>query len=359
MSIFNYRHNFGDADVSSSRHFLNALANGADPDLIIWKSPVEDFNTNSVLTVNPGEEALFYKNGQLMQVFGPGRYELKTENYPFLSALRNILSGGESTFTCQVFFVRTAMSMEILWGTDSPIQVRDPVQQIQTSLTGRGAYKITIADAPLFISKLAGFVEEFHVKNLDDFFFHQFLQTIKSSIAKALMQAQEEILGVCAKLDDLAAVIGSLLQPVFASYGLKLAVFNINALDIAEDDPNRAELEAAYRRKRELALLGSDYERIKSMEIMKDVANNQGAGGDMSAAGAGLGMGFAVSGMMSKFSGNLFGAGAAPAANPAAAAPADDPAAKLAKLKTMLEAGLITQDDYDNTKKQILAAMLQ
>ena len=47
--------------------------------------------------------------------------------------------------------------------------------------------------------------------------------------------------------------------------------------------------------------------------------------------------------------------GVAPAAAPAAAAPAaDDPMAKLTQAKQMLDAGLITQEDYDGIKAKVL-----
>lgn len=375
MSIFDTRR-----AASADKHFLNSLVNGGAPDMIVWKSPVEDFNTNSVLTVNPGEKALFYQNGQLMQVFGPGRFELKTENYPFLSDLRNVLSGGESTFRCQVYFVRTALSQEVLWGTDSPIQLRDPVQQIQTALIGRGAYKIRVMDAALFITKLVGFIDEFNTRSLDLFFHSQFLQTIKSHIARDIAQSQQEILGVITRLDELALQLKRDLAPVFASFGLTLEIFSIAALDIPDDDPNRKALEAAYRRTREMQIMGKDYQLIKTMGIMEDMANNQAAAG----AGAGMGMGMAAFGLMGQMSQNMFQAaqpmvggmaqgatqgtaqgasqgmaqGAAQGMAQGATPGAADPQAKLTKLKGLLDAGLISQADYDAAKKQILADLV-
>ena len=40
--------------------------------------------------------------------------------------------------------------------------------------------------------------------------------------------------------------------------------------------------------------------------------------------------------------------------NPAPAAPAQDPTAKLVEMKKLLDAGAITQEDYDKVKNQIL-----
>ena len=138
------------------KHILESLKNTSPANVLIWKQPEEDFNTHSVLTVNPGEEAVFVKNGEVVSVFQNGRYVLKTENYVFLSRLRNMLSGGISTFNCFVYFVRKASTMELLWGTNSPIQLRDPVQGIATSIKARGSYKIHIDDSIKVITTLLG-----------------------------------------------------------------------------------------------------------------------------------------------------------------------------------------------------------
>lgn len=82
----------------------------------------------------PGEEAIFIKGGNIEEVFGNGTYKLSTENYPFISRLRNAFTGGISTFNCVVYFVRKADSQEIRWGTETPIQVRDKVWGIRTTI---------------------------------------------------------------------------------------------------------------------------------------------------------------------------------------------------------------------------------
>ena len=370
----------GTVRSTSQVHILNAISNEGDPSLLIWKSPVMDFNTNSVLIVNPGEAAVFIKNGQIVQEFENGRYELKTENYPFLSNLRNLLSGGQSVYTSEIYFVRKALSNEILWGTDSPIQLRDPVQRLQTSLRGRGSYKVTVDNAGLFITKLSGNVRGFSPEDLDHYFYSQFQQKIKSAIATALKNSNEEILGVCSRLDEFAEELTPSIAQVLGEYGLRLQTFNIHALDIPEDDPNRQKLEDAYVRSRELDILGDNYRLVKGMEIMKDVANNQSSGG-LAGAGVGLGMGVAAGGVMGEMARGIFGGAAPQQAAPnmqaagvagaaagaaaagaaagaaAAGAAAEDPFEKLAKLKKMLDAGLIEQDEYNAAKKNILANM--
>ena len=87
------------------KHFTDVIKNTGPGELLIWRQPEEDFNTNSTLIVMPGEKAIFIKGGTVEQVFENGTYKLSTENYPFISRLRNILTGGE---VLQRFFYRVA-----------------------------------------------------------------------------------------------------------------------------------------------------------------------------------------------------------------------------------------------------------
>ena len=144
------------AYVGGKKHWTDVIKNSGPGDLLIWRQPEEDFNTNSTLVVMPGEEAIFIKGGTIEQTFDNGTYKLSTENYPFISRLRNAFSGGVSTFNCVVYFVRKAHSMEIFWGTDSPIQVRDPVMQIATSVQARGSYKVQVDDPGKLLAKMVG-----------------------------------------------------------------------------------------------------------------------------------------------------------------------------------------------------------
>lgn len=119
MSIFKNANE--SAYVGGRKHWTDVIKNSGNPDMLIWRQPEEDFNVNSTLVVMPGEEAIFVNGGVIEQVFENGTYKLNTDNYPFISRLKNMFSGGVSTFNCVVYFVRKTHSMEILWGTSSPI----------------------------------------------------------------------------------------------------------------------------------------------------------------------------------------------------------------------------------------------
>lgn len=50
-----------------------------DNTTFIWKSPLEDFNSMTQLIVHESQEAIFFMNGQALDLFGPGRYTLETQ----------------------------------------------------------------------------------------------------------------------------------------------------------------------------------------------------------------------------------------------------------------------------------------
>ena len=379
MALFNRNPNEG-AYVGGKKHWTDVIKNSGPGDLLIWRQPEEDFNTNSTLIVMPGEEAIFIKGGNIEQTFDRGTYKLSTENYPFISRLRNAFSGGISTFNCVVYFVRKAHSMEIFWGTDSPIQVRDPVMMISTSVQARGSYKVQVDNPGKFLTKMVGNNVPFIMQGeLNNYFISEFQQHIKSSLARAIRSANQEILGICAEQDILAGQIHPILQEILDDYGLKLITFTIAAIDIPENDPNRQMLEEAFAKKGVMRILGDDWGRQQASEMLHTLAANPGAGG-VAAAGAGMGMGMAAGSVFAGMAQQMFApmqpqapiqqqqpvqaapsgrfqqrGTATPAPQPAQLA--EDPVEALKKLKAMLDAGLIPQEVYLSKMNEILSRM--
>lgn len=368
------------AYVGGKKHWTDVIKNSGPGDLLIWRQPEEDFNTNSTLIVMPGEEAIFIKGGTIEKTFDSGTYVLSTENYPFISRLRNAFSGGISTFNCVVYFVRKAHSMEIKWGTASPIQVRDPVLYISTSVQARGSYKVQVENAGIFLTKMVGNNVSFTTQDdLKKYFSSEFQQYIKSSLARAIINANQEILGICAQQDILAnQILQPVLQGVLKSYGLNLISFTIEAIDIPENDPNRRKLEDAYADKGTMRILGDDWAREQAREILLTLAANPGAGG-VAAAGAGMGMGMAAGGVFSGIAqqmfapmqpqvpvqpqpiqptpSNRFQQQGSVGSTPNISQPTEDPIVTLERLKVMLDKGLIPQSVYDSKMNEILSRM--
>ena len=386
MSIFKNQNET--AFVGEKKHWTDVIKNSGDGNLLIWRQPEEDFNTNSTLIVMPGEEAIFIKGGVIEQVFENGTYKLNTDNYPFISRLKNAFSGGVSTFSCVVFFVRTSQSMEILWGTSSPLQVRDKLLGIQTKVRARGSYKVSIANPTVFLSKLVGnnvsFVSQQNL--LDNYFANEFQGKIKSCLTKVLNNTQTELLGIESRIEEFSELLQPSLSDVFAEYGVKLIKYTISAMDIDDDELRHKydeigmnaleKMRIARADKEQMRILGDDWGRQQAANILGDLANNPGAGG-VAAAGAGMGMGIGAGGAFGSMAQQMFApmntdfsdscqasiptgiSGRFIQENTVGAKPTqEDPKQTLFKLKELLDAGLIEQSEYDSVKKEILAKLL-
>lgn len=360
------------AYTGGKKHWADVIKNTGPGELLIWRQPEEDFNTNSTLIVMPGEEAIFIKGGTVEQVFENGTYKLSTENYPFISRLRNAFTGGISTFNCVVYFVRKADSHEIRWGTDTPIQVRDKVWGVRTDARVRGAYKVRIVNPAKFLEKLVGNNIPFQLQEeLNNYFATEFQGKIKSAVSKFLNALEQELIGIDAYMDELSEKIIPYIDEIVSDYGLKCVSFALAGLDI--DKSKYDQMDESIMKKQELNILGEDWGRVQGVEVLRDLANNPGAGGDIAAAGAGLGMGIGAAGTFGSIAQQVFAPvqngfapqqPTAPAAAPSgrftqksAAAPAEDPMEVLGKLKKMLDAGLIEQAEYDAKKAEILSRM--
>ena len=349
------------------KNWADVIKNSGLGDLLIWRQPEEDFNTNSTLIVMPGEEAIFIKGGVIEQVFDNGTYKLSTENYPFISRLRNVFTGGTSTFNCVVYFVRKSHSMEILWGTSSPIQVRDKLLGIATKLRARGAYKIQVDNPQKFLMKLVGNNTPAVMQQelLDNYFANEFQGKIKSSITRAINETATELLGIEAHIEEFAETVEPFLGEAFDDYGLKMVKFSIAALDIDDDELRRrydqigmdaiAKMRNAQADRGVMDVLGNDWGKQQAANILGTVAANPGSGG-IAAAGAGLGMGMAAGGVFGNMAQQMFNPMQSAADQPSTP-PTDDPVATLKKLKEMLDLGLIEQTEFDAKKTEIMNRM--
>lgn len=382
MGLFNNKNTNEVNFVGGKKHFTDVIKNSGPGELLIWRQGEEDFNTNSTLIVMPGEKAVFIKGGNIEQVFDSGTYKLSTENYPFISRLRNAFSGGVSTFNCVVYFVRAAHSTEIKWG--GSLQVRDKLIGIATKVRTRGAYKVSIDNPSLILSKLLGNNISFMVQDeLNAYFKQEFLSHIKSIVTNTLNEMNSELLGVESRLHEISQMVAPKLDMILQSYGLKCASFSIAALELEDDELRRrydeitmeatSKIRDAQAEKTMIDIQGEDWARIHSKEILSNLSKNEGAGG-LASAGAGLGLGAQAV--------NVFGSMANQMFNPLSGETSkevqkpkkrsgrfvqnddekhvigqEDPVEVLSKLKKMLDLGVISQDDYDKKKMEVLNRM--
>lgn len=299
MGFFSKKSDSGSS--SPKNKWTSVLKNLGFGGEMIWCHPEEDFNINSTLIVQPGEEAVFVKNGLIEQVFTNGTYTLKTENYPFLSRLINMFSSGESCFNCKVFFIRVASSIELTWGTDGPIQVRDKILGVQTDLRARGAYKVVVSDSGKFLQKLIGNrIQSFSPQDIKKYFGQEFLGEIKSCISRVIIDSDQEILGISSRMTEIAKMIEPIMRQSLAEYGVELQKFVISGIDVAEDELRRrydeigidaiAKIRNAQADKGVMDILGDKWQQQQQYDILRNMSMQSGDAIASSAANLGMGM---------------------------------------------------------------------
>lgn len=382
------------AYVGGRKHWTDVIKNSGPGDLLIWRQPEEDFNNNSTLIVMPGEQAFFVKGGVIETVFKEsGTYKLNTQNYPFISRLTNALSGGVSTFNCVVYFVRQAHSAEIFWGTSSPIQVRDKLLGIATKVKARGSYKVVISNLTLFMEKLVGNNVPFQSQeDLNRYFMNEFQMEIRSVLTRALNETEVELLGIEAHIKEFSEALELSIQDILELYGLDCVKFVIAALEIDDDELRRkydeigmdniAKMRGAQADLAVMTAMGDNWQKLQAAQILRDLANNPGAGGVV-ADGAGLGLGMTAAGIFGgmaqqlmapmnpipqpvqqpqysqpTLSGKFSAKGSAP--TPGAdqgQTNQQSPMEVLGQLKRLLDMGLIDKSEYDAKVAEVLSRM--
>ncbi len=226
-------------------NYISSIANQCPGQFLVCKSPIEDFNDGSILTVNPGEQAIFINNGQIAGSFLNGRYELTTQNYPFINAFRRFMANGQLTYHCSIFFISDTQSPEVLWGFQLP--VRDPVQNIYTKIFVRGSYTTRVADGGKLLLTLLGMNVNFMAaQDIRTFFGNRFQQQISNILSQYINQSGREVLELCADNLTVSKHISSKLSEVISYSVLEISNFCISAVNLDDNDPNRRILEQAY-----------------------------------------------------------------------------------------------------------------
>lgn len=350
--------------AGGSKNVMESMQREHDTNTLIYLDPREDFNTNSVITVAPNEQVIFIKNGELYGILPSGRHEVKTENYPVLSRIRNMLTGGISTFTCQVYHVSTS-EQNVNWGTSSAIEIQDFFLGrgeigVPTLIRGAGEFRVRFnireddnASIQTFM-RLMGDKSSYSVNDLSMLFRAQISQEVSDVVGRTLenISMNRSINAISSQLKSFSKELKPAFDELFNEYGLELVNFSFYNLTIDETEERKKYID---RRIAAANVVDSRYNQAVQQELLKDIAINPGAGG-IASAGAGLGMGMAAGNAFATMSAAAFTNSqhtTAQQQTPSTSSQSD-PMEVLSKMKKMLDAGLISQEKYDAKVDEIM-----
>lgn len=206
-------------------------------ELIAYHFPDEAISSYSQLIVNETQEAVLFKNGEMIKIFGPGRHTLDTRNLPLSDDLNAIPFGGDNPFTAEVWFVSKIDFKGIKFATDM-FRYHDPDYKSMIPLVCNGRYGIRIVDSPKFIRKLLGVSEQYSVGDVTSAMQGEISAYVASLVSSYMQQDHVGIKTVSSYLMRFSEQLIRDLTDHFSLYGLKLLAFHVNALDI---DPNTKE----------------------------------------------------------------------------------------------------------------------
>lgn len=265
------------------------------PNVFAWKYPSNELGTWTQLIVNESQEAVLFKGGKALDIFGGGRHTLDTANIPLLNNIINLPFGGKSPFTAEVWFVNKINSLNIKWGTSSPIQIQDPKYGVFIPVRSYGQFGIRIEDSKKFLLKLVGTLNLFDDNNILQYFRGLYLTMAKDTISSYLIQKKISVLEINAYLDEMSNYILERIKPTMEEYGIGLINFYVNDVNVPEEDPAVKKLKDALAKRAEMNIIGYDYQQQRSFDTLESAANNQGgASAGIMGAGMGLGMGLNV-----------------------------------------------------------------
>ena len=267
------------------------------PYWLVYKYPSEQFVLGSQLIVGQGQEALFLKGGEALDLFGPGTHTLSTGNLPLLHKLVNLPFGGKTPFTAEVYYINKTVKLDLHWGTSTAIPLEDPKYGLILNVGARGQYGITINDSRLFVSRIVGAIPGGETNDYTVVlrYFNGLINTkIKSVTSEYMIKKQISFLEISSYLDELSAAFKDAINDEFERFGVEVVNFYCEAIT-----PRTEDYEKLRHYKEELALGEGFYQRRRSLDIAERLASNPATAG-IANAGIGLGMGLGTAGQFGK-----------------------------------------------------------
>lgn len=219
-----------------------------DNQTFVWKHPIEDFNLGSQLIVHESQEAIFFRDGQALDLFGAGRYTLATQNLPALEKLYKLPTNADTIFHSEVYFVNQTVQMGIKWGTDSKVRLFDPVTGLPIELGACGQFSLKVCDSRKLLLKLVGTANRFEQSDVIDGsygtkatiakFKAMIMTKVKSNLAKIIKENNINILEIDENLDTISQRLCDCINEMLIEYGLVMPEFYVTSILTPDDDPN-------------------------------------------------------------------------------------------------------------------------
>ena len=339
------------------KQFIDVIQWTEDSDgTLAWRFPMAgmEIQNGGVLVVRESQMAVFVNEGKVADVFGPGTHKLSTQTLPVLTYLKNWDKLFESPFKSDVYFFSTRQQIDQKWGTPQPITIRDK-DFGAVRLRAFGNFAFRIADPKLFHTEISGTRESYGVNDVEGQLRGLLLQNISDAVASSGIP----FLDLAANQMEFAKALGTQLEPEMAKLGLKLEGLTVQSISLPE------ELQKIMDQKIGMGMVGNDmgkFMQYQTAQAIPKFAEGSGGGSGIAGDAMGLGAGVALGQVLAQnLQAGLQGSAtaAAPAATQAAAAlKPEDVMATLEKLGELKAKGILTQEEFDAKKTELLKKLV-
>jgi len=297
-----------------------------------------EINWGAQLTVRESQTAIFFRDGKALDVFGPGRHVLQTQNIPVLTKLVTRLGyGTDSPFRAEICFMNMKLFPNLKWGTSEPILFRDSELHM-IRLRSFGIFSIQIEEPSLFLNKVVGTQGIYSDLDIENYL----KNIIITRLTDVLGENINSVFDLPKDFNEISLIVRTSIQNDFKAIGLKIHDFLINAISVPTEVQEMIDARSGMEAVGDM----DKFLKFKAATALSDAANNS-SGGAASAGvgiGAGMGMGFMLPQMLANSMQPQAGQGQNTIS----------PMDKLKKLKELLDIGAISQDEYDAKKEKLM-----
>jgi excisionase family DNA binding protein len=244
---------------------------------------IGDFRIGSQLIVRESQWAVFFRDGNALDVFKAGRHTISTANVPLLIDLIGKAFNDRTPFPAEVYFVARKEFASMKWGTSNPILVRNPGMGLGAVLMqGYGTYSFQVKDPQQFVTQVVGTSGAYTTNQIEDRLRDMLLSKVQDVLTEAAIKNAADVMG--AMNEEIGAAVRAKAQDDFEALGLTLKTFYIG--NMRPSSKTAQEL-------RDMGVLDpATYAQLQAADAMREAASNPSGGAGLTAGiGAGMGIG--------------------------------------------------------------------
>lgn len=223
-----------------------------DNETLIWKHPIEDFGFGSQLIVHESQEAVFFRDGQALDLFGAGRYTLETQQLPLMGKFYNLPVDNTGSLHSEVYYINLTTQMGIKWGTDVKVRLFDPASGLHVELGASGEFNIRVADSRKLLLKVVGTADSLSQaelmgdKNGKGAFRAMIMTQVKAHLAQAIRENSISVLEIDEHLIELSETLRTSINEYLEKYGLFMPEFFVSRIVTPDEDPDFKRMKRQY-----------------------------------------------------------------------------------------------------------------